>query len=771
MKKLFSRQVAIPTLVLIGVLIAYCLSLLPGIAFDYNYEHFFPKGDEDYAKYKEHIARFETDNDFFLIGIKNEKGIFQQDFLNDVDSLDDQIRRLDMVESVVSPTKFKNPIIGPFGVISPNYLSITKPDNYQKDSIRVYENPELIGSLFSPDAKSISLLVRHYPSKDQKRKDEFTAEVERIVASYGFDESHVAGKIKGQYYFIGAMKKELVLLIIVSIVLLLFILWFSFKSIWGIWVPLMVVGNTIIMILAFMVIVGKPIDLMSTVIPTILFVVGISNVIHIVEKYLEELRKGNPKKRALIIAYRDIGLATILTALTTAIGFLSLRTSSIMLVKEFGVFTAIGVFIALFLSFTFLPSCLMLLRKPRRAGKQQNELFWTKKLHLIFLWLLPRRKQVLTCSLIVFFMSVGGIFLVKVDNSLLEDYATDKEFIADYKFFETEFSGFRPFELTIEVVDTNYDLTDYEVLLELEQLDTYLRDSFKCGFLISPLTLVKSTYKAMNGGNQDYYRLPDEKQLKRVKRNLRRLPKVNQRAFMTDDKRYGRFSGKVEDIGGYLMRGKNDKFKQFLKDEIDQELLKISLTGMPYLIDKNNDSLASNILNGLLLAFTLIAIIMGLLFRSWKIVIISLLPNIMPLLLITTFMGFVGIDLKIATSIIFTIAFGIAVDDTIHFMSKFRIELSKGKSTLYALKRTCLSTGKAIMVTTIILIAGFMTLLVSSIASNFYLGLLISLTLLFAVLSDLIFLPALLLVFYRKEDGEKMERRMKRKRLSSVNQS
>lgn len=764
MRKLFTKQFAIPILVLLGGLIALALLQIPKIKFDYDYEQFFPKGDPDYAKYKEHIARFETDNDFFLIGLKNQSGIFEREFLEKVDSLSEGLKRLDMVESVLTPTRFKNPIIGPLGVISPPIISLDKPENYAKDSLRVFENPELVGSLFSADGRSLSLLVRHYPSKDQKVKNLFTQEVESMVATYDFDESHVAGKIKGQYYFIGAMQKELVLLILVSIILLIVILWFSFKSIWGVWVPLMVVGNTIVFILAFMVVVGKPIDLMSTVIPTILFVVGISNVIHIVEKYLEELRKGNQKKRALIIAYRDIGLATILTAVTTAIGFLSLRTSSITLVREFGVFTAIGVFIALFLSFTFLPSCLVLLKKPKRALKQQDELFWTIRLHRIFLWIIPRKKKIFVWSIAVFLSAVAGIGIVKVDNSLLEDFATDEHFIADYKFFEREFSGFRPFELAITVLDTNYKVTDYEVMREFEKLDTYLRDSFKCGFLISPLTLLKSTNKAMHGGDQAYYVLPPEKEYKKVQRNMRRLPKVNQRSFMSDDQRFARFSGKLEDIGGYKMRRKNIAFMRFLETNIDQSLIEVKLTGMPYLIDKNNDSLASNILNGLLLAFSLIAIIMGLLFRSWKIVIISLLPNILPLILITTVMGLTGIDLKISTSIIFTIAFGIAVDDTIHFMSKFRIELSKGKSTLYALKRTYLSTGKAIMVTTIILISGFMTLLVSNIASNFYLGLLISLTLLFAVLSDLLFLPVLLLLFYKKEDGEKMEALSKRRK-------
>ena len=170
------------------------------------------------------------------------------------------------------------------------------------------------------------------------------------------------------------------------------------------------------------------------------------------------------------------------------------------------------------------------------------------------------------------------------------------------------------------------------------------------------------------------------------------------------------------------------------------------VTGTAHLIDVNNDMLSINMIKGLGIAFIIIALIVGIMYRSVTMVLISLVPNMLPLILISAIMGFCGIYLKVSTSIIFTIAFGIAVDDTIHFLSKFRIQLAKGRTWQYALKRTYLSTGKAIVVTTLILCAGFITLVFSDFLGTFYIGLLISLTLAFAVLSDLFLLPVLIIL-------------------------
>jgi predicted RND superfamily exporter protein len=193
------------------------------------------------------------------------------------------------------------------------------------------------------------------------------------------------------------------------------------------------------------------------------------------------------------------------------------------------------------------------------------------------------------------------------------------------------------------------------------------------------------------------------------------------------------------------MRSSFDENKSTLKEHNAS----ISFTGMGYMIDRNNYLLAGNLMWGLVLAFLVVAALMGVIFKSLRMVLITLIPNIIPLLIVGGFMGLANIDLKVSTSIIFTVAFGIAVDDTIHYISKLKIELDKGRTLIYALKRTGISTGRAIVMTSLILISGFIALIYSDFASTYYIGLLLSLTLIAAVLSDLFLLPVLLLKFYR----------------------
>jgi predicted RND superfamily exporter protein len=212
----------------------------------------------------------------------------------------------------------------------------------------------------------------------------------------------------------------------------------------------------------------------------------------------------------------------------------------------------------------------------------------------------------------------------------------------------------------------------------------------------------------------------------------------------------GRITARLGDIGSEISLERTRALRLFIDQQINDDVVKFTVTGTSNLIDKNNVYLARNMFQGLGIAFLVVAVIAGIMFRSLRMVLITLIPNIIPLLMVAGIMGMFGIALKLSTSIIFTIAFGIAVDDTIHFISKFRIELNKGKSILYALKRTYLSTGKAIIITSIILSGGFLTLILSSFGGTFYTGLLVSLTLIFALLIDLTLLPVLILLFYRK---------------------
>ena len=308
------KTLSIVILACVGLISLAAISLISQVKFDYKFEKFLPPSDEDLQFYWEHIDRFESDNDFLLLGIDNTKGIFQEDFLIKIDSLTGILEKKEYIEKVASPTNIDNPIIGPLGVIKSSYIHVSQPELYDTDSARIYDTPGLEGSLFSEDGKKVSLFLKIKPSDDRKKNDKTIAEIESIVRAFEFDDAHVAGKIKGAFYFIKKMESDLLLFMSLSCLLLIAFLYISFRTLWGIVIPMTVVGITILWMIAFMTLIGKPINFMTTLLPTILFVVCISNVVHIVEKYLDELRKHKTKLEALTTAFKEIGLATFFTA-------------------------------------------------------------------------------------------------------------------------------------------------------------------------------------------------------------------------------------------------------------------------------------------------------------------------------------------------------------------------------------------------------------------------------------------------------------------------
>ncbi len=349
-------------------------------------------------------------------------------------------------------------------------------------------------------------------------------------------------------------------------------------------------------------------------------------------------------------------------------------------------------------------------------------------------------------------VSLLGISKIEINTKLIDDLREDDPMKQDFLFFEKNFSGARPFELAVFLQDSSSNFLDEKVLEEVDKITTYLHDSYGVKSILSPASMVKGVYQAMNGGLSEYYQLPathlDFNKIKKVVAKNKKRQEY--KMLVNDQKSIGRITGKVADIGSQAIEKKNKALVLFLKNEIDNSIIKTRITGSALLIDENNKDLSANMLLGLLVAFGTIAVIMGFLFRSVSMVFISLIPNIIPLCILGGILGFFAVDLKLSTSIIFTVAFGIAVDDTIHFMSRYKMEIEKGKSKLYAIKRTFISTGKALIITSFILSSGFMSLMLSSFMGTFYTGLFISLTLLFALLADMILLPVLLLLLKEK---------------------
>lgn len=751
-----ASKIALWAIAILTVLAVYFSSQLK---FDYNFENFFPEDDPDTEYYKYFRSRFETDNDFAVIGLVNKEGIFERSFLERVDSLGDELRKIPDVVEVNSAIDLKqikrDPLIGQ--IFERPIIRIDQPDYYKIDSTKIYDNERWVGTFFSEDAKALLIQLRHTEFLSKEGCDTLAINLENCLLTSGFDEYHVVGRAVGQEYYVNLMQTELMVFVSISIVLVVIFLIIAFRSFWGVWVPITVVLLSIIWTLGTMSVTGKRIDLMLTILPTILFVVGVSDVVHVISRFFEGLRNGMPKLEALKVTFKEIGLATLLTSVTTAIGFLTLLTSSIRPLSEFGIYTAIGVFLAFILAYSLLPAVLVLSKPPRIVEKAPQKIFWNKTLLTAYSWTIRNRIALLISAVGVALLSFWGISKVEVNNFLLEDLKDGDPLKEEFMFFERNFAGARPFELAVTLKDTSMSPFDLEVLKEVDKIDDYLKGTYEVGDVISPAVMVKTAYQTWQGGSNDFYRLPQDQRMVNRMMGMMKGPELKKfvRLYVDDEEGLLRVSGKTDDLGSKIFTVRDQEFLKWAESNINSNLVELKITGTAKLIDSNNQYLAKNMIGGLLIAFAVIALIAGIMFKSLKMVIISLIPNIFPLIMIGGIMGFSGIYLKVSTSIIFTIAFGIAVDDTIHFLSKLRLQLGEGKSMLYALKRTFISTGKAIILTSIILCGGFLTLVSSDFLGTYYVGLLISLTLLFAVLADLFILPVLVILFYGKSNFRK----------------
>ncbi len=742
------------TLLGIVILTLVAIFLSSKLGFDYNFENFFPENDADTEFYKSFRGKFQTDNDFVVIALVNHEGIFDQEFLLRTDSLVEAIKEVPDITEVASATDLKeytrDPLLGQ--VFERPLIRIQKPESYSADSSFIYSRGDWVGTFFSSDAKTLMIQARHTQFLSKEGCDTLAYNLQLSLKNAGFDEYHVVGRAIGQEYYVNLMQTELMIFVSLSILLVVIFLIISFRSFWGVWVPITVVLLSIIWTLGLMYATGKKIDLMLTILPTILFVVGISDVVHIISRFFEEIRAGASKIQAVKTTFYEIGLATLLTSVTTAIGFLTLVSSSIRPLSDFGIYTAAGVFIAFILAYTLLPAVLVLSKPPRVLDTAPQKLFWNRTLLRSYSWMIRNRMKLLIVSILIAITSLWGISKVEVNNFILEDLKDGDPLKEEFRFFEENFAGARPFELAVNLKNDSLDFFDREVLLELDKIDEYLSSEYRVGDLVSPSRIIKTAYRTWMGGSMEYYVIPpNQESIDNITKLLKKKSfKSILPYYINKEDGLARIAGKVDDEGSIVFNQRNIDFEEWHKTEINAELLDLQITGTATLIDLNNKYLATNMIGGLIVAFLVIAVIAGLMFKSIRMIVIALIPNLFPLIMIGGIMGYFGINLKVSTSIIFTIAFGIAVDDTIHFLSKFRLQLAKGKSMLYSLKRSYISTGKAIILTSIILCGGFLTLISSDFLGTFYVGLLISLTLLFAVLADLFLLPVLIILFYNK---------------------
>ena len=726
------------------------------LKFDYDFEKFFPAEDKDADYFYEHREKFEYDNNFILIALENKKGVFEVPFMQKVSNLTSRLQvETPYVTGVRSITNQNE--VSLFGInnaVERPYVDLKKwaEDTafINKDSLRIYGSKELLNTLVARDGKSVCVFLKHEDGLSVKKSDTLVKAVKKILSEYSFNGIHLAGTTVGQRYYIDKMNSELLFFMALSAVLVILFLFIAFRSGWGILVPQVVIFASMIWVIGGMGLLNSPMNILLTTLPSIMFVVAMSDVIHLVSRYMDALRDGFSKFESIKITVREVGFPTFLTSLTTSIGFFSLYFINVQPVKMFGLIIGIGVLLAFFLSILFLPILFYFFPSPNII-KKRKETIWGKFLPKAYEWIMNHKKRVWIASVIFIGFSILGMTLLKSDNLLMDDLKANDPTKADFSYFDKHYGGYRPFELAVNVIDTNSTAWSLSVLKELEEVESYVEDTMGVELKTSLVQSLKVLTRSSHFGDESFFKLPTKK--RDVKR-FRRYLKIAERGtllplFLDTTERLTRIQGTIPDLGNNIISARTNRFQNYLKQR-DFQHIQVRVTGSAYLLDKNIRYLSNSLIYGLLLSIGVVSVIMGLVFRSFRMVLISLLPNTIPLIFIAAIMGYLGIEVKTSTSIIFTIAFGIAVDDTIHLLGKFKFELMKGKSVPEALKHSFIVTGKAMVLTTLILCSGFLLLLFSTFMGTFNMGFLLGITLFVALILDLTLLPLLILAFYKE---------------------
>ncbi len=504
---------------------------------------------------------------------------------------------------------------------------------------------------------------------------------------------------------------------------------------------------------------GYEITVLTALIPPLIIVIGIPNCIFLINKYQQEVSKHGNQVKSLQQVIVKIGNATLMTNLTTASGFATFILTDSKLLKEFGIIASINVIGIFILSLLLIPIIYSFLPVPNK--KHLNHLK-NKTIDRLVGWMeknvRKRRINTYIISLVLLVASIIGIYQIRISGSILEDMPQKKEFFKDIMFFDNEFNGIVPLEILIDTKRKDGVLK----LATLKRMDALGKSIESIPELSPPLSVVnamKYAKQAYYNGNPNYYKLPTAQENNFILSYLD-TKNSNQnlmKNYVDSTGQYARLTTYMKDIRTERMEEIKSDLEKEIKKIFPEDRYSVQLTGKSLIFLKGTKYLVKNLVLSLSIAIFLIALFMAYLFRSYKMILISLIPNLLPLIVTAGMMGFLGIPIKPSTILVFSIAFGISVDDTIHFLAKYRQELIDSKwkiqrSVYAALKET----GVSMFYTSIVLFFGFSVFMISEFGGTVALGGLVSATLLFAMLANLVLLPSLLISLERSVSNEEV---------------
>jgi predicted RND superfamily exporter protein len=740
----FLRKISIALFLALGIL---SISVVPNLKFSFDFSQFFPEEDLDLTFYNEFVAEFGTDDNFLLVAVENDTGVFEKGFLNRFHSFSEESKTFSFVTERNSLSTLSYPLKTSFGYTSLPIIHLADSTQYQKDWNKIQEDKLFVNVLIDTKASSLVLALGTKDNLDDTQSKLLLNEIRASLKENNLNDFHILGRAFFYEAIVDMQKSEVIKTTIIASILVFIILLLVYRSLPIVLISVTSIGLSLLLFLGLLAVLGKGLNAMAAFYPVLMLIVGTSDVIHLTDSFIRKIEGGKDKYEALLSSLREVGLTTLLTSITTAIGFITLLSSRLVSIREFGINAAMGVMVAYITVICFTGALLISIPKKRLLGQKNVSKKWVAYLLGINTVTKKKPNTIIMGTIILTLLCIYGVSRITTNHEFKQTLPNQSKIAADFNFFQENYAGFRPLEIAI-LAKNGYKVTDYSVALEIEKLTDYLGQIKTIGNLQSPNLPHKIINKANNLNKSDYLRLPDdEATFIKYQKDVNKVARKQLGKFVNTNKDKARINAKLQDVGTDSLKRLYAHIETFANTATDTTKMTVKVTGKSMLLDKNSEYIRKSLLEGLLYGLIIIGIIMVLVFKDFKMFLISLVPNLLPMLFAGSILGFLGIPLEAGLSVIFAIVFGIAVDDTIHFLGKYKLGITQGLSKEEALEKTFTQTGRALVITTVILFFGFMVMLFSIHQPSITIGIIISVTLVAALILDLLLLPVLLREF------------------------
>ena len=742
------------------------------IKLSYEYTKAIPSDNPKFIVYNEFVKKYGVDGTTVVVGLKTDR-FYTKDFFNQVDALHKTIKQNTAVAEVMSiPTAYtisKDSVETKFNAAKIFHAPYTSDSLLLADKT-VFENLPFYQNLYyNPDSNSyimaISFIADSINSVSRtKIIGSIQNELERFSQSTK-TEVHISGLPFIRTIMADRIKKEMLWFLIGSLVLSAITLLLFFRSISATIMSLAVVLMGVIWSLGTMVLLGQKITLLTALIPPLIVVIGIPNCIYFLNKYHTSYRETNDKDKALVQMVGRMGVVTLFCNITAAIGFFVFALTKSPLLKEFGWVSGLNIMILFFISLFFIPPVLSYLPAPKaKHVRYLDNQYLEKILIKIERWAFTHTKWVFGITILAILISLVGVLQIKKEAFIVDDLPKQDKLYMDLKWFEQHAGGVMPLEVLVDTKKPNGLIRSIKPLEQIEEFNTFLLEQPELGKPLGLLEGIKFAKQAFYDGDSLSYAVPTGTEMAFIgpyfasaapKEGVK--PTGNNPAqllnkFIDSAKRQTRISVNMKDIGSAKLPILLQKIDSASIAIFDTAKYNVVITGSSVTFLEGSNFIVKGLGESIFWAFLLIAICMIFLFRSFPILICSLIPNIVPLFITAGIMGWTGVSLKPSTVLVFSVALGIAIDVTIRFLVNYKQELPHLNYQVHTtLVQTIKHTGISIIYTSLVLVAGFIIFCFSDFGGTKALGWLTSITLVVSTLTNLVLLPALIKSFIKSK--------------------